>query len=402
MKSPVLIGLAWAGTVALAFLVGSQLRPETAARDDGRPAPENRGAVAPEAPSHTQQPETRAAAGTAVESATAPAAAGAPENVMPVVIEPGMMPSDLSALLMRYAAKKLAQGPEGHKELFREFDRLMRDKQAQQMLRDENQLMPLAYPWVRFLVERDRQVVAMMETLYKTAAEDPQWFQGLDDDSFEVFAEGLALLLPGVADEEQLARFRAYAERILEMPKESLPEALQKNLSDIQRDLEWWAPALTPEQIAQALNDPGQPLATKIGLLRRAQPSSLRGVDVTPIVAGAIREGNRQAIILLNRFQDSVNLATVDAAFLDAVAGGKIEWHQVPSYTGSTQRTTWETLRPFLETGLARGGKATEAFAQSMSFYQKLVPKEFVSTVVATYALPDAIKAQLRKQFGIE
>jgi hypothetical protein len=404
MKSPLLIGLVWAATVAVAFLLGGQLKPESTPRDATRGAPEGRApAVAPEAPSPNERKEPRGADETAAAGPGAPAATAIPERVEPVVIEAGMQPADLSTLFMRYAAKKLAEGPEGHKELFREMDRLMQDKQLKQMFRDEQQVMPFVYPWVKFLVDHDRQVVAMMETIYKTAAEDPQWFEGLDDDPVEMFAEGLALLLPGVVDEEQLARFRSYAEKIIAMPKESLPEALQKNLSDIQRDIEWWSPAVKPEDLVKALNDPGVPVAKKIGLLRRADPAALRGVDVTAILATGIREGNGQAIFALHRFKDSVTVATLDAAFLDAVASGSQPWHQTSNYAGATQRNTWETLRPFLDTGLARGGKATEAFAQSLIYFAHLqIPKEYVANVVASYSLPDQVRTQLKRQFGLE
>jgi len=393
-----LVGVAWVATLAIAFLLGGKLRPESSARGDQRPVPDRRDDAAPEAPSPTPPPESPKPEEPVARPETTRVAA--PEPVKPVVLEPGMAPAELSALLMRYVEKQLARGPEGHKELFRELDRLMREKQIRQM--PEQQLMPLAGPWVKFLAEHDQQVADMMETIYRTAAEDPQWFQGLDDDPMEMLAEGLAALLPGVVGEEQLARFRGYAERIVAHPKESLPEALAKNLNDIQRDLEWWSPALTPEQLAEALNDPAKPLATKIALLRRADPQALGGVDVGAILAEAIRDGNPQAIWLLQRFQGAASVPTTDAAFLEAIAAGRIEWHQVSSYASVTQRQTWEALKPFLETGLARGGKATEAFAQSLMFFQKQVPKEYVATVVATYALTEQIRNQLKKQFGLE
>ncbi len=403
MKSPLLI-LVWAATVAVAFLLGGQLKPESKARDATRPAHDGRAdAPAPEAPSPRGAPETRAPEEAASPAPVATAGAAAPEPVQPVVIEAGMSPADLSSLFMRYAAQKLAEGPEGHKELFRELDRLMQDKEVRQVFRDEQQLMPLAYPWVKFLVDRDRQVVAMMETIYRTAAEDPQWFEGLDDDPMEMFAEGLALLLPGVADEEQLARFRAYAEKIVALPKESLPGALQKNLSDIQRDIEWWSPPVKPEDLVKALEDPGVPVAKKIGLLRRADPAALRGVDLTPILAAGIRDGNSQALYLVQRFRDSVSVATLDTAFLDAAASGSQQWHQISAYASATQRNTWETLRPFLDTGLGRGGKATEAFAGSLVFFRHLqIPKEYVATVVSTYALPEQVRTQIKRQFSLE
>ncbi|HEX5138610.1 MAG TPA: hypothetical protein VFY93_16680 [Planctomycetota bacterium] len=404
MRSPLLIGLVWAATVAVAFLLGGQLKPEATARDTARPPSEHAPAPlpAPEAPPRDGAPETRIAKEPAAARSDATVAADS-LPVEPVTVEPGMQPADLSSLFMRYAEKKLAEGPEGHKELFREFDRLVRDKEVRNLLRDEQQAMPLLYPWVRFLVDHDRQIIGMMETIYKTAAEDPQWFQGLDDDPLEMFAEGLALLLPGATDAEQLARFRAYAEQIVALPKESLPEALQKNLSDIQRDIEWWSPAVKPEDLAKALEDPSVPVAKKIGLLRRASPESLSGVDVTPVLAAGIREGSSQALYVVQRFQGSVSVPTLDAAFLDAVASGSQQWHQIGTYASVTGRNTWETARPFVDTGLARGGKTTEAFAQSLYLFQHLeIPKEYVANVVTSYALPDAVRTQLKKRFGIE
>ena len=40
-------------------------------------------------------------------------------------------------------------------------------------------------------------MVAMTETLYRTAAEKPEYFEDTDDNTFELFTEGLAMLLPG-------------------------------------------------------------------------------------------------------------------------------------------------------------------------------------------------------------
>jgi len=402
MKSPLLIGLAWAATVALAFLLGGQLRPKATARDDRRAMQESSALPAPEAPPTSQPREARAAAEAQPETRDAPVTAKPTEDLPPVTIDPAMAPADLSALLMRYAASKLAQGPEGQKELFREFDKLVRDKAVREMFRDENRAMPLLYPWVRFLVDHDRQVVAMTETLYKTAAEDPQWFDGLDNHSFQAFTEGLAILLPGAVDEEQLARFRAYAEKIVSMPKESLPDAIRKNQDEIQRNLEWWSKPLAPEQLLQALNDPSLPLATKVSLLRHADPAALRGVDVTSIASEALREGNPYAMQIVARFHESISVALADAAFVDGVASGKTNWYQIASYASVTQRSTWDTLRPFLETGLARGGKATEAFAQSLLYFRKQAPQEFVSTVLTAYPIADETKTQLKKVYGIE
>jgi hypothetical protein len=320
--------------------------------------------------------------------------------VKTVVVAPGMKPAELSTAIMEYAGKKLAEGPEGQKELFREMDRLMQDMKT--TFRDEQQLMPLIYPWVKFLVQHEREVVGMMETLYKTAAEDPQWFQGLDDDSFEVICEGLALVLPGAVSEEQLARYRSHVEKILALPKESLPEALQKNLRDIERNLEWWSPPLTVQQVLAMLNDPSVPVNKKLTLLARAQQEALRGVDVTRIVAEAVRGGQLNALwTIRNLPEGAVNTALLDPVVLDCAADGKLPSHQVTIYLSATRRETWDAMRPFIQQGLTRGGKATEAFAQCLVFFKDKAPQDFVRGVIATYALSDQIKQQLEATFGL-
>ncbi len=400
MKSPVLIGLAWVATVAIAFLLGGKLRPEASARD-ARQAADSRATAAPDAPS-SRAPEAR----TATDAAARPAAAGtaaALEAVKTVAVEPGMKPADFSAAFMDYAGKKLAQGPEGQKELFRELDRLTTDKGLEQLFRDEEALGPLIYPWVKFLVHHDRDVVAMMETLYKTAAEEPAWFEGLDDDTFQAFTQGLAFILPGAVDEEQLARFRGYVEKILAHPKESLPEALQKNLNDIQEDLEWWSPPLTAQQVLALLADPNVLPLKKLALLRRADPEALRGVDVSRIVAEALRAGESSALWTLHELPEGmINTAVLDPAVLDCAGSGEIEWHEIHNYLEATERETWEAMRPFLQMGLTRGGKTAESCAQSLVYMTEEVPQDFVRGVLATYALPDEIKEQLKRAFGLE
>jgi hypothetical protein len=394
MRSPLLVGAAWVATVAIAFLIGGRLRPEASARGDQRPATDHR-AEAPEAPS-SRAPEARA------DSAAAPAPETPTkrEPVKTVVVTPGMKPAELSAAIMEYADKKLAEGPEGQKELFREMDRLIQEMKTS--FRDEQALMPLVYPWVKFLVQHEREVVGMMETLYKTAAEEPQWFEGLDDDSFEVICEGLALVLPGAVSEDQLARFRGHVEKLLALPKESLPQALQKNLRDIERNLEWWSPPMTVQQVLAMLNDPSVPATRKLTLLARAEPEALRGVDVTRIIADAVRGGQLNALwTIRNLPEGAVNTAALDPVVLDCAADGKLPSHQITIYLSATRRETWEAMRPFIQQGLARGGKATEAFAQSLLFFKDKTPQEFVRGVIATYALSYQIKLQLEATFGL-
>lgn len=397
MKSPLLVGAAWVATVAIAFLLGGKLRPEASARGDQRPGAGER-AAAPEAPSN-RAPEARAdpapGAGAAAPATSEPAKA--------VVVVPGMKPADLSAAFMEYAGAQLARGPEGHKDLFRELDRLVRDPGMEGIFRDEQTIFPLIYPWVKFLVLHDREVIGMMETLYKTAAEEPAWFEGLDHNLFEAFAEGLAAILPGAVNAEQLARFRGHVEKILAQPKESLPEALKKNMRDLERNLEWWSPPLTAQQVLALLADASTGASKKLALLRRADPEALRGVDVSRIVADALRAGEQSALWMIHGFpKGSIDTAVLDPAVLDMAGSGEVAWHMISGYLEATERGSWDVARPFIQTGLGRGGKIAEACARSLIYMTDSVPKDFVQGVLATYPLPDEVKKQLKMSFGIE
>ena len=126
---------------------------------------------------------------------------------------------------------------------------LAEDKRIHRFVRDERQLMPLLYPWLKFAFENEKQIIDMMETLYKEAAQNPAYFEGMDDDPFEMFTEGLAVLLPGAVDAERLAKFSGYVDDVLKRDPESLPKALKKNLSELRRNLEMWAGPVSPDEM---------------------------------------------------------------------------------------------------------------------------------------------------------
>ena len=404
------LGGAWLGSLVLAWLLGTSFGfgGDDAARSSGE-----RKATAPAAP-RGAAPEGGSGGAAAGDSAPAPPpspdageASASPERAEaddePFTLEGLTTPADVSAGLMAYADRKLKQGPEGHKQLLKTMDALMRDRALREMLRDESRLVPLAYPWVKFLVDRDRYVVAMTETIYKTAAEDPQWFAELDDDTLEPFTEGIAVILSGAADEKTMARFREYAEAILAHPPDTLPESLKKNLRDIQQALQFWAPPVAPEDMLRQLADPTVSQAIKLGLLGRVDPSTLRGVDVAGILAPAIQAGNHDAMRLVRRFPlGAGELVALDRAFIEGAAGGTLHPWTIHQYMRDTKRETWALEEPFLREGLRRGGKAVEVFAQGMLWLPEQAPKSFAREVLANYTLPDNLVKQIKERFQIE
>ena len=310
---------------------------------------------------------------------------------------------ELSDLLMAYARRKLNQGPEGHKELFKTANQLMENRSLQGLLRDESQLVRLAYPWLRFGFDHDRQIIDMMETLYRTAAEHPEWFEGLDDDPLEAFTEGLAVLLPGAVDEERLEVFRGLVRAILEADPKSQPKAVQKNRNEFEDNLEMWGRPLPVEEMLAILADPSESDADKLVLIRRISAADLRGADVAGIVGRELERGNLGATHVLRNIELSGgDLVALDRAFIEGMTKSTDQWWTVGQYVRSTGRNSWTEIKPFIEDGLRRGGDATAKFAHSLTWLPARPPVEYVRAILESYDLPDATVKQLKAKYGIE
>ncbi|MGQ0614405.1 MAG: hypothetical protein ACT4PV_11770 [Planctomycetaceae bacterium] len=402
MRRAVLVGTLWAASLVLAWLLGAGLgrqEPGRAARATPPPPP------SPEVP-----PQDGARPDEAVRTRAPPDTATAPEPAerdaapeVPFTIEGVETVKDLSSRLMAYAARKLAQGPAGHRELYKTLDGLHRSEEARRLLKDETQLASLAYPWMKFLMDRDRQVVAMMETLYRTAAEEPSWFEGTDDETLEPFTEGLAMLLPSMVDEATLARFRGYVTTILATPQEQLPEALRKELRRFAEGLQFWAGPLTAEQLGEKLRDPAAPLAERLELLGRATPEALRGVDALSILLPAVSDGNTRALSSLGRVPLTPGeLGALDRAFLAAVGQGRFNPYYLRVYLQGTRRATWADARLFVDEGMNRGGATAEAFAQALPMLPERPDPDYVRALLTRVAVTEATRTLLRTAFKLE
>ena len=373
MKHPALIALLWLATVALAWFVGTNTRPDSSHRQRRQDRttttihkddPDTSGTS--RAPEGHLAPDRKTK--TSPSREPKPAAAPKPEEE-PYTLEGVENIDDLSERFMRYANGQVKRGPEGYKTLFREFDRITQDKELRRFFRDERRMVRSLYPWIKWLVNNEGHMVALAETLYRTAANDPGWFEGLDDDSLEAITEGLAMLLPGVVDEATLQRFRDYVTKVLAMNRASLPKALQKNLSEMKRNLEQWAPQLSSEAALARIRDPNVPLNKRIAMMRHLPKEQLAQLDLVAILQPALAAGNGAAFSVMIRAPLSGgDIAVLDGTFIEAIATGKFNTYSVTSYLRATNRRKWSAARGFIEDGLRRGGKATEAFAMALSW----------------------------------
>ena len=399
-----LIAILWAATVALAWFFGTNH-----ATDNKGHTPRERN-VRVDPP--VQPPDRAQPVGHAAETTDDPAPAAnakpkpAPQPANKTPQEPYTTEGvdsleELSRRLMKFADQKLKEGPAGHKELFREIDRLMQDRELRKLARREEDFAPFAYPWIKFAVDRDRKLIAMMETLYKTAADEPQWFAELDDDSFEMFTEGLAFLVPSAAP-DRMETLRGHAERFLKHPVESLPKALQRNRRDIERNLEWWAPAVDPEEARAALMAGTLDTATALRYLDRLDREALRGLPVTRYLRDGLTKGSSQAMRLLRKAElSAADVADLDTAFLEGVRNGRMNaWH-FANFAQGTGRKEWADLEPLMENLLRIEGKADE-IAMSLNWLRPRPPRDFVVRLLSAHTLQETTRARLKQTFKIE
>jgi hypothetical protein len=403
-----LVAVLWIASLGLAWMVGSQYGEESSAhaerlaRGDLVEPPARRELVGQETAGAT--PGSDGAERAARKDPARPDAEVTAEDEAYVFTLEGVESlEELSARFMRYADIKLRQGPEGQMELLRKMDELTQDESIRMLMRDEREGMRLLYPWIRFLVDREGQVLAMTETIYRKAAKEPAAFEGLDDNTLEIFTEGVAMLLPSAVDEETLDRYREYAETILAMPQDSLPKALKKNSSELRRNLEYWAAPMSSEQLRAQLADPSVPLDQRLRILSRASKEELEGVDLVGLLEQPLAEGNRSVLSVLGRLRiPAADAAALDRAFFLGVETGNVRAWEIRSYLRASGRNDWAQARPIIEEGLRRGGQAMQAFAQSLMYLSNQPPKTYIESLLASYDLDEGTVSMLKRRYGIQ
>lgn len=284
-------------------------------------------------------------------------------------------PEELIHQVLRWFHTKLAKGREGHLEIL-EFLGKLGTKEMQEELKphmerlfhdDGPRVAKHLYPLIKYAVEHDTEAVALTETFFAQAADNPSWFADLDDDPFEAFTEGLGFLLPAVASDAQLDRFRAYAQKIIDTPEEQQPQAIRKSRRDIQRLLITWSPPMSVEEAVAKLKQGELGREELMALLPLIPQEAWAQVDPVLVLQPLALQQDYSLFQVMQRLPalDGRQIERLDDALVTAYAGSTEPqaWFLV-QYLQRTGRASWKTAQPFLERAALQGPQAAEGVAQ--------------------------------------
>jgi hypothetical protein len=291
MRAATVIGIGWLASVAAAFLAGRETAPATGGGELQAPVegeagaardPDPLGSGAPRSTTPESTPVLQAAEGAGrAPVGRAPRSTGLKRTEIavitpdtPVDLEGSKTADELMARFFSFAAAHLAGGPEEHKALYKRLVGLVgKEGLMRALFPEEEAALPYAYPLVRFVVERDAQVVDAFETLLATGAEQPAFFEGeTSDDVMELLVEGVGPLLPGAVGPERLERLRGYVKAILAQPEATQPKPLRSNRSRMERLLAYWMPPMTSAQALARIQQGDLKGRELVSVLRRVQP----------------------------------------------------------------------------------------------------------------------------------
>lgn len=338
------------------------------------------------------------------------AAAPGEQPVARLDIQSAESADELLARFFDYVRAMLAKGEAGHLELLQTFDDMLfgskeNQQRLQQLFGGDDEAARYIYPLVRFMVANEAGVVALTETTFKTMAENPSKFADFDNDTLEVFTEGIAFVLPGAISEERLDTFRGYAKKILETPEAQQPESVVKNRRRIERVMRIWAPRLTPEEAVARLRAGDITPQEAAALLGRLPPDMLGDIDIARWLGPLVQRGDYRSIAALGRLRLSpAQQAQFDRHVLVGAAEGTFSDWTVRHYLANTGRGEWAAARDLIEQGLNQGGRAMEVFAKSVLRLPKAQrpDADWVRWVIETYSLSTGTRNQLKSHFGIQ
>lgn len=421
MKTAAVFGVLWLATLGGAWFLGreSAPKPETSDIDlASEPSSPRKDGDAGSGDALASRPSAGAPALEGVAAPTRPAAAGAPTSGLkrpevavvspdlPLNLEDLKSAEDFLARFFAYAAAHLAGGETDHKELYKAFSGLL-EKEAllEPLFGNDEAAMRHLYPTMRFLMDRDAQVVDFTETMLKTAADEPSFFEGEErDEAMEILCEGIGPLLPGVISEQRLERLRGYVKRVLAMPEESLPKPLKGTRREMERLLAYWTPPLSSAEAAARLRTGEFTGREALTLLSRVEPKDRAGLDITAILGPLVQGGDYRAMSEVARLQlDVRELAAMDARLLDGAAlqGGSVREWTLIQWLQLTKRGSWNEYRNFVEEGLRRGPPAADVVAMALRQLPGGPSKEDVDTLLRTYRVSERVATTVRQQFGL-
>lgn len=266
--------------------------------------------------------------------------------------------------LLAYAATMLDRGEEGHFALLETISATFFEKPGETITEDlvggEEQAMRFMYPILRFAMNREDQVADLTETVFKTMADDPKRFEALDDDTLELFTEGVAPMLPGMVGPTRIERFRGHARRILASELADQPHPVQRQRRDVQKALASWAPRMTKDEAFQRLQQGDISPEEATALLRRLDPADIARLDIDGLIGPLIERDPWTVISVLGRTKlDEGTRDRLDGRIIQAVADGRLKQTVVHYWLRYTGRESFDQARGFIERGLQASPKAT-------------------------------------------
>jgi len=312
--------------------------------------------------------------------------------------------ADFFRKVRAYALAMFPKGKEGHLALLKMMDRLVKDRALQNRIgQSERQIIPYVYPMVKFLVNNDQQVVGFADTVFDTMANDPKALEGFDDDTLEMFTEGMGPLLPSVVSDKSMQRFRDYARIILETPEDQQPESVRKNRSEVQRLQRYWDPEAAARKALEALQSGDLQPAQVASMLREIGPEMITKHNLWGSVASLLAAGDGNAMRLLRGAKlDARTIDELDRGLLEGVDSGNLQLWSLNNYLGATNRGKWAEAQPLIETILDRNTKAAEQLSYTLSNLPEKPPKEWVVWLIERHTMAEHTITRLKQQFQIE
>lgn len=412
--------LGWAATLAGAYAWGRMQAPPapepllvSPAADVPRTAP---AAPAPTlaAPSAAEPEASPAPRLAAAPVAPRPEPAAAPASTQlvlpPVRVVPAADPLELDDVqevgvaferLLAYAAAQLGAGTEGHRALYRQLGLVMgRNGRLRALVHDEEQALPFAYPMLRFVVERDAQVLAMLETLLETAARDPGFYrQDESDDVMEMFVQGVGVVAGGVLDAAQRERLAGYVRAILAQPEAEQPKSLRGVRSELEQLLVAWLPQSGGAEALARLRAGGIAPREAMRLLRRLSPAERATLDLPALLGPWLAAGE----VAVAWEAGSLSLSAEEVEALDrwALRGmgeATLPEHVTLGWLSSTRRREWQSARPFVLRALGQGSPVADRAAVLLRHLR--VSAEEAEPLLAGAAMDPAVRERVLRDLA--
>ncbi len=268
----------------------------------------------------------------------------------------------------------------------------------------EEQALPLAYPAMRFIFDRDAQVVDMLETLLLTGAEQPSFFEGEEkDDVLEMFVEGLGPFLPGALGPERLERLRGYVKAILAQPEASQPKALRGIRNDLERVLAYWMPPLTSAEALARIKQGDVKGRELLSLFRRLDAKDRAQLDLPAVLGTLLEEGDTRAMQELAGIDlQASDLVALDERLFEGVVKQRVSDWQMARWLAVTKRGGWPEAQPFVERGMRRGPPVSDAAALLLRQLAPQPKPADVDQLLRSYTIGERIAGSVRAQFGLK